>query len=207
MSKDLKHAKMLVNQAAKINLEKEITINKMQAEMGAINRPIVSSIQHNSFKNNKENRVNNSIQPLMFTQFSTYFSAIELRDLESLNSGPSGDSKLINKIIKFLYKDYKAVEGKSATGKKFRGVAKSPITPFKKELMRAMLKSRIKAESISSADYDKRLCGLDRHIKNAIRNIIKCRFKQGDIGATIVQTEHRISRPTMFQRECNNFSP
>lgn len=157
-TKDLKHAKMLMVEASKLNLRKDLTIQKLMESRTCATEPTLS-----------QNTADE--ESSLFSEFSAHFSATEIKILRSVNSGPSNDSNFVNKLLRFLYKDIDVLKCRSATGKKFKGVKKAAVTPEKKELIRIMLEQRIKAEECSK--FHQRLGKIDVYIKNGIRNISK----------------------------------
>lgn len=153
-SNDLKHAKSMLIEASKVNLRKDLTIHQLSKS-----------------ENPADTNFASSDEPILFSEFSANFSPAELKILRSVKGGPSNDSSFVNKLLTFLYKDIDVLNYRSATGKKFNGIKKHPVTPIKKELIRIMLEKRIDAESC--AKFSQRIGKLDLHIKNGIRNILK----------------------------------
>lgn len=163
----LKHAMQLLKESAKVNLEKDLKIKMLKNQLKEKN--------------------------LIFAAFETKIGEKNITFLRSVKSGEKNDSTFVYHLMQILYESCEdTLQNKSATGKKFKGVSKEPLSPEKKSLINSMLIERIANEK---CDPESRIKKLNTHIKSAIKNINKKRrvdekYEEisADLGSSTVPT-------------------
>lgn len=144
---DCKRLKKMFDEATKINLQKDMKINKMISKGG-----------ENSKKGER----------LMFYKYKSDFTDSELTVLRSIRFLNKDDSTFIATCLRILYKeDLKVLKHRTAE-MPFDG--KTPITPKKKDLIKNIYQERL--AYVSPDEYSFRYNKFNIHLKNAIHNTI-----------------------------------
>lgn len=151
----LKHAKMLLKETARVNLEKDIKINFLESKM--------------------KERLNQ--EKLQFQNFENTSNEDDLKKLRCIKLEPRFDSTFILNLLKMLYKsNLSKLKNKTVAGKAYMNKKAEQVSPEKKHLMEAMFLERIlKAENDK---HSVRLKKFNVHLKNAIRNTNGTRFNK-----------------------------
>lgn len=108
----LKHAKKLLKESAKIILEKELLIKKLEEKIA---------------KPSNDQRKKD-----LFKKFENKFDWIDLENLRSVKPGAKFDSTFVLNLVRLLYgSDLSKLKNKNVTGKIYKGERKDPLTPEK----------------------------------------------------------------------------
>lgn len=144
LTKDCKRLKKLFDDAAKMNLHKDIKMKD------------ILSAQSNSIE-----------QPLMFASFKD-LSGPELTALRSIPSLQTADSKFVTKCLRIAYRNDIHLLAQRTAKNETEG--KQPISPEKKDFIRKMYEERLLY--IPTEQYSTRSKNLNEHLKNGIRNTV-----------------------------------
>lgn len=146
----LKHAKKLLKESAKIILEKELLIKNLEEKIAVPS--------------------NDQRKKDLFKKFENKFDWIDLENLRSVKPGAKFDSTFVLNLVRLLYgSDLSKLKNKSVTGKIYKGERKDPLTPEKKSLITEIIKERISSEQDNTAAQ--RMKQISRHMRAAIYNI------------------------------------
>lgn len=148
----LKHAKSLLKESVKLNFEKDLKIKKLQEEV-------------KETANRQE----------LFKDFEKQIHPKDMEFLRSIKPGPKADSSAVLSMMRILYRSNLSIlKNKSVSGKSFKGQAKEPLTPKKKQLIQAMMTERIQSEKTSNTE--ERIAKTSRHLRAAICNINNSKY-------------------------------
>lgn len=168
----LSNLKTIFYKTLKINLEKDLKIERQNKEILLLKRngcscPCPTSTSHAE-----------DTQSIQFLSFTQYFTSEELTVLRSIDNDPRHDTTFIRNVLSFLYKDdLKALQQKCLTGSEpktlrkkngetFQTIAKQPLTPKKVHILKSIHNERIKTVTKSEIDILRRT--KERHINQMI---------------------------------------
>lgn len=175
LEKQLKQAKRMLHDAARLNLEKDMEIARLKTIVDGKNDVLPQN-------RNAQNE---------FEEFSGAFSREQLKKLASFKSGTLADYKFVQYVLQSLYTDHTDLLSRSATGKKYKGIEKQAISPAKRELIHVVFKKRIGNES--GGEQKDRLGRLDYLIGQTIQNMRK---KQKDEHSKALRKMHNQQQET-----------
>lgn len=156
LTKDCKNLKRLFDDSNKINMYKDMQINK-----------ILSATPGNSNATAPD-------QLVMFHSFEGVFTKTELTDLRSVNIRSTNDSTFIKDCLRMMYKnDLLKLEFRTA---EFAVDGKQPMSEKKKKIITQMYTERL--SYVPKDEFPWRLKKLNEHIKSGIRNIVRSKAFQ-----------------------------
>lgn len=115
---------------------------------------------------------------MLLESYTEQFDPLEMKMIRSIGPSLRNDSTFILCIMRYLYKgeEFKKLEHRGATGRKYMGRNKHEITFEKKEIMTKMLTERISDEMSNQphnfSEFSKRMGRFYSLIRFAIRNIL-----------------------------------
>lgn len=150
---DCRTLKKLLNESTKINLQKDIQIQKISSE-----------------------KYSDSSNEGLFVQFQGKFSEDTLKKLRSLGVNAGADSGFILKCVEFLYgDDLEKLKNRTAS---IPTNSKTPFTPEKQKIITEIYKERLLNLNISATEYNYRSSKRNDHVKNAINNLTRNKRKR-----------------------------
>lgn len=146
---DNKLMKKLINEARAINLQKDIQIRNLQAQLN-----IQTYTEAGEFKN-------------LFTQYECHFMPDEMKQLRSIDRGERNDSTFVSKSIFYLYGGSQNVVNRLPTSAK-TAEGKKPLSPEKVDIACKMLHERLIAEGLPNDAMTKREARFKKLLSNAV---------------------------------------
>lgn len=146
--KDNKSLKHLLSKCTKVNLEKDLKIEKLTHQ-----------------------REESDVSPMIFGKYEDIFEDKELTTLRSIPFTKSKDSSFILQVIRLLYKNnLDALKSRTTASKT---ADKSPITPEKKAVIKDLYDERLNSLKLNDFELSTRKSKLNEYTMTGITNIRK----------------------------------
>lgn len=179
-----------------VSTQKE-DIKLLKHSLNASNRLCVSKdlkIEILIKKNQQATKV--KFQNVIFSKFEGKINASTLKDLRSVPSGQTYDSRFILKLVRYLYaNNHNVLMDRSVAGKN-----KTPITPTKKKIIEDILRERVTIEEEEEIRIEHRTARVGTLICDAIRNIVRP-LKRVAVNSVNTNTDTHTQTQTQMRQQ------
>lgn len=115
----------------------------------------------------QKEKTSETVEKMLFIKHESNFTPTQLKELRSISTGKSKDTKLISIAMESFYEDRVA---QKCVSKRSDDDGKHVITPEKKDIMKEMLEERVTAEGVAQSVVIERCDRLNRLIGDAVYN-------------------------------------